>query len=137
MIVASLMPIVASALFISSSLAAPSTGIHAKPDIAHHHHLERDAADHPPYVISKWNRIYQNEDVPLIAFEEKHAPYVISKWNRIYRNKDAAATVETRNVENDDPWAALDDVARAVVRNTASKSLVIWLQQTSSTERCS
>jgi len=36
--------------------------------------------------------------------------------------RDAAAIVEIRNVMNDDPWAALDDAARAVVRNTAGKS---------------
>ena len=68
--------LIASALFVSSSLAAPSIGVHGKPNHHHHHHVKRDAA----------------------------------------------AIVEIRNVMNDDPWAALDDAARAVVRNTAGKS---------------
>ena len=49
----------------------------------------------------------------------RHPPYVISMWNRLYRNKDASPKDELEHEA--DPWTALDDVARAIVRSTAGR----------------
>lgn len=60
---------------------------------SHQHHAKRISPDHPPYLINKWNRIYKNEDAGSVK----------------------------RDLE--DPWASLDDAARAVIRMNAGKLL--------------
>lgn len=96
MMLMSSISLIVSGLYITLSLAAPSIDIHAKPDTLHHHHFNRDAHDRPSYVIGQWSRTVPRETIP--------------------------GTVEARNRKTDDPWAALDGAARAVVRNTAGKS---------------
>lgn len=76
-------------LLFTSCLAAPSSSL--PHHHGHQHHIKRASPDHPPYLVSKWNRIYKNEDVGAAK----------------------------RDLE--DPWASLDDAARDVIRMNAGK----------------
>lgn len=115
----SLVCIIAFLSLLLPTIAAPLIDSAARP-VVHHHGYKRALAEHSPSTIGKVVNLHQSRDTTEASVD--HPPYVISKWNRIYRNKDATPNVENHATE--DPWAALDDVARAVVRDTAGESFL-------------